>query len=118
MLNTTYTFNKKKTNKTQNVYKNRNISIYLNTYLNNFGNTLVSNQQLLEFQFPISLNVVHVITHANFPLYRAYPARVIWKKLTTDDKYVNKRVQLFIHQTRCLSNMTYQEKNISCVMYF
>ena len=55
MLNTTYTFYKKKTNKTQNVYKNRNISIYLNTYLNNFGNTLVSNQQILEFQFPISL---------------------------------------------------------------
>ena len=65
-----------------------------------------------------SNNIAHVIKHANFQLYRAYPARVIWKKLTTDGKYVNKRVRLFINQTRCLSNMTYQEeKNTSCVMY-
>ena len=38
-----------------------------------------------------------------FQLYRAHPDGVIWKKLTTDDKYIKKRVLLSIHQTMSLS---------------
>ena len=43
-------------------------------------------------------SIVLVIQHVNFQLSRAHPDRVIWIKLTTDDKYINKKVWLFIHQ--------------------
>ena len=43
-------------------------------------------------------SIVLVIQHVNFQLSRAHPDRVIWNKLTTDDKYINKKVWLFIHQ--------------------
>ena len=35
----------------------------------------------------------------NFQLYRAHPDDVIWKQLRDDDKYTNKQVCIFIHQT-------------------
>ena len=35
----------------------------------------------------------------NFQLYRAHPDDVIWKQLRNDDKYINKRACIFIHQT-------------------
>ena len=35
----------------------------------------------------------------------AHPDGVIWKNLTFDDKYVNKRVWLFIHQTMFVSGV-------------
>ena len=40
----------------------------------------------------VSKYVVHVMKHVNFQIYRAHPDGVIWKKLTIDDKYINKRV--------------------------
>ena len=43
----------------------------------------------------VSKNIVYEITHASFQIYRVYPARVIWKKPTIEDNYVNKLVQLF-----------------------
>ena len=42
-----------------------------------------------------------MMEHVNFQLYRAHPDGAIWKKLTTDDKYIEKRVCPFIHQ-QCL----------------
>ena len=47
----------------------------------------------------VSKSIVHVIKHAKFQLYRLHPDRVILENLTFDDKFVNKRVRLFIHQT-------------------
>ena len=35
----------------------------------------------------------------NFQLYRAHPDDVIWKQLRDNDKYTNKQVCIFIHQT-------------------
>ena len=53
----------------------------------------------------ISKSIVHVIKHGNFQLYRAHPEGVIWKKLTIDDKYINKRVLIFMHQTMSLNGV-------------
>ena len=43
--------------------------------------------------------------HVSFQLYRAHPEGVIWKKLTIDDKYINKQVWLFIHQAMFVSDI-------------
>ena len=53
----------------------------------------------------ISKNIVHVMKHVNFQLYRAHPDGVIWKKMTIDDKYINKRVWIFTHQTMFVSDI-------------
>ena len=47
----------------------------------------------------VSKSIVRVINYVNFQLYRVNPDGVIWK-LTIDDKFINKRARLFIHQTR------------------
>ena len=49
----------------------------------------------------LSKSIAHVIKHANFQLYRAYNAGVIWKS-TIDDKYIYKRVRLHTHQNDLL----------------
>ena len=43
--------------------------------------------------------------HVNFQLYRAHLNGIIWGKLTIDDKYINKRVWLFIHQAMFVSGI-------------
>ena len=53
-------------------------------------------------------SIVQVMKHVNFQLYRANPDGVIWEMLTNDDKYINKQVWLFIHQTMFVSGV---EKN-------
>ena len=52
----------------------------------------------------------------NFPLYRAHPDEVIWSKLKIGDKYINKQVWLFIHQTMFVSRLG--SKNCYDVMKF
>ena len=47
--------------------------------------------------------------HVNFQLYRAHPDGVIWKKLTIDDKYINKRVWLFLHQIKFVNGVETKE---------
>ena len=42
----------------------------------------------LKNQVPKS--IIYVMKHVNFLLYRAQPDKVIWKKLTIDNKYINK----------------------------
>ena len=59
-------------------------------------------------------SIVHVIQHVNFQLYRAHHEGVTWKKLITDDKYINKRVCLFINQTMSLRRV--EKKNYSDVI--
>ena len=54
----------------------------------------------------------HAMKIANFQLYKAYYAGGTWKKLTTDDKYLNKWVRLFIYQTMCVSEITCQEEHV------
>ena len=62
-------------------------------------------------------SISHVIQQVKFQLYRAYLAVVIWKNLTNDDKYISKRDTHFIHQTKCVSKIIFEEgKNISCVV--
>ena len=46
-----------------------------------------------------------MIKHVDFQLYRVHPGRVILKKLTTVNKYMNKRVWLFINQRIPLSGV-------------
>ena len=48
-------------------------------------------------------------------LYRAHTDRGTWKKLTIDDKYINK--QLFIHQTMFVSDIK-KKKNVMTSMTF
>ena len=38
----------------------------------------------------VSKSIVHVIKHVSFQLYMAHPYEVIWKKLKTEEKYINK----------------------------
>ena len=40
----------------------------------------------------VSKTIVHVIKHVNFQLYSGHTDRVIWKKVTIDDKYINKQI--------------------------
>ena len=40
----------------------------------------------------IPKSIVHVKKRVNFQLYRAHLDGIIWKKLTIDDNYINKRV--------------------------
>ena len=53
-----------------------------------------------------------MVKHANFQLVRAYPDKVIWEKLTIDDEYVNKRVQLFSYQTNVFPKQHAKKKNL------
>ena len=48
-------------------------------------------------------HIVHVIKHVNFQIYRVHTGGIIWKKVTIDDKYINKRVWLFTYQAMSLS---------------
>ena len=50
-----------------------------------------------------------MIKHNNFQLYRVYSDGVL-EDLEIDDKFVNKRVRLYIHQTMCLSKTCREEK--------
>ena len=43
-------------------------------------------------------SIVHVTKHTNFQLYKVHPDRV---NLTIDNRFINKRVRLFTHQTMC-----------------
>ena len=52
----------------------------------------------------------------NFQLHGANPEGGVWEKLTTDGKYINKRVSLFIHQAKSLSGVE-KKKNYSDVIY-
>ena len=56
-----------------------------------------------------------MIKYAKFQLYRAYPVGVIWKKPTTDGKYVNKRVWLFLYIKQGVIPTWSVEKNMSAV---
>ena len=47
-------------------------------------------------------NIVHVIKHVNFQLYRVYPAGFIWKNQQMKAN-INKQIEAFIHQVMCLS---------------
>ena len=49
----------------------------------------------------ISKSICHVIKHVNFQFYRAHPDRIIWEKMTIDDKYITQRD--IIHQRMSLS---------------
>ena len=40
-----------------------------------------------------------MIKYANFQLHRVHPDGV--ENLTIEDKFINKQVRLFIHQTMC-----------------
>ena len=40
-----------------------------------------------------------MIKHTNFQLHRVHPEG--FENLTIDDKFINKRVRVFIHQTMC-----------------
>ena len=66
-------------------------SIELVEFLKTWG--LLSNKQCLE-------NIAQVVKHTNFHLYRICPARVIWKKPTIEDNYINKQVQLLYIKRR------------------
>ena len=59
----------------------------------------------------VSKSISHVIKHNNFQLYRVYPDGVL-EDLEIDDNFVNKRVRLYIHQTRYLSK-TWREEAIA-----
>ena len=45
------------------------------------------------------------MNHVIFRLYMEHPDRVIWNKLTHDDKYVNKLACLLINQTMFVSGV-------------
>ena len=49
--------------------------------------------------------IVHVTKNVNFQLSRTQFDGVIWKKPTTDNKYISKRVWPFIHQRMSLSGV-------------
>ena len=53
-----------------------------------------------------------MMEHVNFQLYRAHPNLVIWKKLKIVDKYINKRICVFIHQTMFVKG------RIHCEIFF
>ena len=47
-----------------------------------------------------------MIKDANFQLYRVHPDGVQnLEKLIIDNKYINKRIRLFIHQAACLKRV-------------
>ena len=56
----------------------------------------------------VSKSIVLVIKHAKVSAIRVHTNRVIYKNLKIEDKFINKRVPLFIHQAMCP-----EEKNIS-----
>ena len=45
------------------------------------------------------------MNHVIFQLYMEHPDRVIWNKLTLDDKYINKLACLLIDQTMFVSGV-------------
>ena len=51
-----------------------------------------------------------MMKHTNIQLFKPYPDGVILKKLTIKDRYIEKRVQLFIHQTMCISKAVKKKK--------
>ena len=53
----------------------------------------------------IQKNIVQVMNHVIFQLYMEHPDRVIWNKLTLDDKYINKLACLLIDQTMFVSGV-------------
>ena len=50
-------------------------------------------------------SIVHVIKDANFQLYRLHPDGVVIENLIIDDKFINKRLRLSIHQTMSLKRV-------------
>ena len=67
-------------------------------YYYNLMQFLKTHQQISKIG--VSKSVVCVIKHANFQLYRVHPdGKPCLENLTIDDKFINKRVQLFVHQT-------------------
>ena len=62
-------------------------------------------------------SVAHVMKHANFQLHRGTPWRSYFENLTIDDKFINKRVRLFIHQTICGEEKISEFEN-SCLITF
>ena len=58
-------------------------------------------------------SIAHVIKHANFQLYRVHMTE-LFTNLTIDTKFINKRVQLFIHQTICQEEKTFSTSQQGC----
>ena len=59
-----------------------------------------------------------IIKHVNYrscQLYGAHPDGVIWKKLTIDEKYINKRVLQTFYTLNYVSKRCWKEKNYSNV---
>ena len=85
-------------------------SIELVEFLKTWG--LLSNKQCLE-------NIAQVVKHTNFHLYRVCPAKVIWKKPTIEDNYINKQVQLlYIKRRVSLKIRVTKKKKITLTIYF
>ena len=59
-----------------------------------------------------------MIKYANFQLYRVHPDRVIWKKLTIDDKYIYKQMSLTFYTSNDVPKRCREEKNIRALMRF
>ena len=49
--------------------------------------------------------------HVNVKFYKAHPDGVIWKKLTIDDKYINKLVTFYT--SNHISKRCWEEKNFN-----
>ena len=58
-----------------------------------------------------SVSIVHLVKHANFQLYRAFPDGFIWKKLIFDGKYINKWIQ-HLYIKRCVSAKVRVKKEV------
>ena len=61
----------------------------------------------------VSESIAHEIKHVTFQFYRAHPYRVIWQKLTNDDKHMNFDFDEFdfLDIKRCLQTVL-RRKNI------
>ena len=56
-----------------------------------------------------------MIKHADFQLYREHPDGGSYlENLTIDDKFIKKRVRLFIHQTMCREEKNYYTSQQGC----
>ena len=60
----------------------------------------------------MSKSIAHVIQHVNFQFYRAFLALSYLEKPAKDDKYVNKREGLLIHQTISVFKIKCQEEKM------
>ena len=68
-----------------------------------FYNTLVLKTPDQNLNKIVRKSIADVMHYVDFHFYRAYLTGVVFKNRTNEEKHINNRVRLFIHQIMCVS---------------